>query len=89
MDIGLLQGKLTVEMDCLGAIQALDADSCAWMTEEATLIQESKQIATQFQQVQFLHTKREGNRIAHALAKRSMQRRGFEEWWEKIGRAHV
>lgn len=78
------RGSLIVEMDCLEAIQALKAEHCEWRTEEATLIQECKQTTTQFQQVRFSHTKREGNCVAHALAKRSMQRRGREEWFEAL-----
>jgi ribonuclease HI len=48
------------------------------------IIDDIKQMAKDFHSVQFLHIKREGNVMAHLLAKRAKQNKPFEAWMESV-----
>ena len=60
-----------IEGDCLWVAQVLAASSQC-NTLFGQVIKETRQIGASLLQCQFLHVRREGNRLAHALAKRAI-----------------
>ena len=60
-----------IEGDCLWVAQALAASS-QYNTLFGQVIEETRQIGASLLQCQFLHVRQEGNRLAHALAKRAI-----------------
>ena len=60
-----------IEGDCLRVAQA-PAASGRCNTLFGQVIEETRQIRASLQQCQFLHVRREGNRLAHALVRRAI-----------------
>ena len=75
--------KIVLEGDSKTVVDALLLrEPCT--TIYGHIIDDIKQIAQSLQSVLFLHTKREGNVMAHLLAKRARQNKPFEAWLESV-----
>jgi ribonuclease HI len=75
--------KIVLEGDSKTVVDAfLLRDPCT--TIYGHIIEDIKQTAQSLQSVLFLHTKREGNVMAHLLAKRAHQNKPFEAWLESV-----
>ena len=48
------------------------------------MIEETRQIRASLWQCQFLHVRREGNRLAHALARRAISTANTDVWVEEL-----
>ena len=48
------------------------------------MIEETRQIRASLQQCQFLHVRREGNRLAHALGRRAISTANTDVWVEEL-----
>uniref|UniRef100_A0A7N2QZ24 RNase H type-1 domain-containing protein n=1 Tax=Quercus lobata TaxID=97700 RepID=A0A7N2QZ24_QUELO len=71
-----------IEGDCLRVAQALAA-SGRCNTLFGQVIEETRQIGASLQQCQFLHVRREGNRLAHALTRRPISTANTDVWVEE------
>jgi ribonuclease HI len=75
--------KIDLEGDSKTVVEALILrEPCTTMYGH--IIEDTKQIAQSLQSVLFLHTNREGNVMAHLLAKRARQNKPFEAWLESV-----
>ncbi|XP_075674771.1 uncharacterized protein LOC142643956 [Castanea sativa] len=79
-DIGIRD--IMVESDCLIMIQALNGTS-APPSVVSTVIQGIMDLSKGFHRVEFSHVKRQGNRLAHVLAKHVFGNVDFIAWIEE------
>jgi len=71
------------EGDCLQIIQALkNSGSCK--TLFGHVIEETKRLGCSMRFCQFQHVQREGNRLAHGLARRAVLFAGTNVWVEEL-----
>ncbi|KAK9987896.1 hypothetical protein SO802_028135 [Lithocarpus litseifolius] len=85
IDLSLELGFANVifEGDCVNVIKAL-TDPSPSLASYGLLIQEAQQLATQLHGVCFQHVGREGNKVAHNLARHARHVTGFEIWMEDV-----
>ena len=81
LDLGLRD--VSFEGDSLKIISALQHHSPC-NTQYGHLITDTKTIAQDFISCHFVHVKREGNRVAHSLAKRARHYEPFKVWMEAV-----
>ena len=75
--------KVVVEGDCLKVVQALKAkERCN--TLYGTVIEDAHSQGVSLQACQFQHVRREGNKLAHALARRAISSADFDVWVEEL-----
>lgn len=68
-DMELSLSRVIIEGDCLRVVQALKSlGRCN--TLFGHVIEEARSLGESFQQYQFQHVQRDGNRLAHVLARR-------------------
>uniref|UniRef100_A0A2N9G757 RNase H type-1 domain-containing protein n=1 Tax=Fagus sylvatica TaxID=28930 RepID=A0A2N9G757_FAGSY len=80
-DLGIM--KIDLEGDSRIIVDALlHAGPCS--TFYGHIIEDIKQIAKAFSSVQFKHVKRDGNTLAHLLAKRARLNTSLEIWMESV-----
>jgi ribonuclease HI len=80
-DLGFM--NIDLEGDSTSIVEAiLLTTPCS--TIYGNIIEDIRQIARGLQSVQFLHIKREGNVMAHLLAKRAGINKPFETWMESV-----
>ena len=75
--------KVVVEGDCLKVVQALKArERCT--TLYGTVIEDARNQGASMQACHFQHVRREGNKLAHALARRVVSSVDFDLWVEEL-----
>lgn len=75
--------NVLVEGDCLKVVQALKAkEHCNTLYE--TVIEDARSQGVSLQFCQFQHVRREGNKLAHALAKRVVLSADFDVSIEEL-----
>jgi len=75
--------KVLVEGDCLRVVSAMNSLVCC-NTLYGNVIEESCRQANQFQACKFIHVRRGGNKLAHALARRAVSFADFNVWVEEL-----
>ena len=73
--------KVLVEGDCLRVVSAMNSLVCC-NTLYGNVIEESRCQANQFQACKFIHVRRGGNKLVHALARRAVSSADFNVWVE-------
>ena len=72
-----------LEGESLGLIKALKSAECS-LSPTGLLIDDVKRVANSFVQLLYSHVKRNGNRIAHSLAKNALRIPDFQVWMEDV-----
>ncbi|GKV02674.1 hypothetical protein SLEP1_g15072 [Rubroshorea leprosula] len=72
--------KIIVESDCANITAAMQSDFLAMNSSLGSIISNSKMLMTTFLDYRLQHTRREGNLIAHELAKRALQAEVDKYW---------
>ena len=81
IDVGILD--VEIEGDSAGIVSALvDPNPCLALFGH--LIEDTRHLAQSLNFVSFKHVKREGNSVAHALAKKAKSSKPFEIWLETV-----
>nr|XP_023887927.1 uncharacterized protein LOC112000055 [Quercus suber] len=81
--LGVVIRDCTVEGDCLKVVQALKArDRCN--TLYGNVIEDARLQGAAMQACHFQHVRREGNKLAHALARRAVSSADFNVWVEEL-----
>ena len=74
---------IIVEGDCLVVIQALRRSGlCPLLFGH--IVDETKRLGSVLRSCEFQHVRREGNRLAHSLAKKAVLSADFEVWVEEL-----
>jgi ribonuclease HI len=81
VDLGFKE--VDIEGDSTTIVNAL-LNTTPCCTLYGHLVDDTKNVAHSFLSVQFLHVKRDGNSVAHSLAKRARFSQPFEVWMESI-----
>ena len=81
LDLGLQE--VDIEGDSLKIITALQQASPCY-TSYGHLIQDTNTLAQNLISYQFMHVKRDGNSVAHSLAKRARLCEPLEIWMESV-----
>ena len=75
--------KVIMEGDCLKVVQALKArERCN--TLYGTVIEDARLQGAAMQACHFQHVRREGNKLAHALARRAVSSADYDVWVEDL-----
>lgn len=75
--------KVIVEGDCLRVVQALKAkERCN--TLYGNIIEDARNQSLSLDFCQFQHVRRDGNKLAHALARRAVSSTDFDVWVEDL-----
>ena len=75
--------SVIVEGDCLAVIQALRRSGlCPLLFGH--IVDETKRLGAILRSCEFQHVRREGNRLAHSLAKKAVLSADFEVWVEEL-----
>ena len=72
-----------LEGESLGLIKALKSAECS-LSPTGLLIDDVKRVANSFVHLLYSHVKRNGNRIAHSLAKNALRIPDFQVWMEDV-----
>ncbi|KAL0007214.1 hypothetical protein SO802_008716 [Lithocarpus litseifolius] len=80
-ELGL--NSVILEGDCEILMKSLMEDSLS-LASSGLLIQDVKAIAESFQCIRFSHVRREGNKVAHNLARHARHVTGFSVWMEDV-----
>ena len=75
--------KIILEGDCETVIKAL-TDPSPSLASYGLLIQDAQQLAEQLNGIRFQHVDREGNKLAHNLARHARHVTGFNVWMEDV-----
>ena len=81
IDLGFLE--MDVEGDLTTIVQALTLIEPSYTLYDH-IINDTKIASQHFLSVQFMHVKRDGNKVAHSLAKRARNSKLFQVWMESI-----
>uniref|UniRef100_A0A2N9FG05 RNase H type-1 domain-containing protein n=1 Tax=Fagus sylvatica TaxID=28930 RepID=A0A2N9FG05_FAGSY len=81
LDIGIQEGE--VEGDSTTIVNAFKTD-CHCHAPFGLAIEATKTLSDQFTKIQFNHVKRQGNALAHALARHAQHCFDFEVWMEYV-----
>ncbi|GLT40631.1 hypothetical protein SLA2020_147480 [Shorea laevis] len=76
--------KIIVESDCANIITAMHSVFPAMNSSLGLIISDSRMLMTSFLDCRLQHTRREGNSVAHELAKRALQAEADEYWVSDI-----
>ncbi|XP_042974894.1 uncharacterized protein LOC122306534 [Carya illinoinensis] len=84
LQFGLQWGtsKVLMETDCLFLVKALNSHS-ENLTEFAYVLAEIKRLMLYFQEISFVHVSRQGNNVAHCLAKYARNVDDVITWWDE------
>ncbi|GLT29958.1 hypothetical protein SLA2020_047860 [Shorea laevis] len=77
---GLSFDRIILESNCANIITAMQNDSPSMNSTLGLIISDSKMLMTSFLSCRFQHIRREGNSVAHELAKRAIQAEVDEYW---------
>ena len=72
-----------MEGDCLRVVSALNS-SASCNTMYGNVVEETRRQASKFLFCSFSHVHRGGNRLAHALARRTISSAGLDVWVEEL-----
>ena len=75
--------RATLEGDSLDQIKALKSIECS-LSPTGLLVDDVKRVANSFEQLLYSHVKRNGNRVAHSLAKNALRIPDFQVWMEEV-----
>lgn len=75
--------KVLVEGDCLRVVSMLNTSVCC-NTLYGNAIEETHRQASHFQTCKFIHVRRGGNKLAHALARRAVSSVDFDVWVKEV-----
>jgi ribonuclease HI len=81
LEIGIAEAEF--EGDSQTIVNALNAPRPS-LAPFGLLIADAKMLASQLQSFSFSHVKREGNRLAHALARKAHSCNSLEVWMESV-----
>jgi len=76
-----------LEGDSLGLIQALKSEEHC-LSQMGLLIEDMKVLASNFLRLLYSHIKRNGNRVAHSLARNALCILNFQVWMEDVS-SHI
>ena len=76
-----------LERDSLGLIKALKAVKCC-LSPTGLLIEDMKRVANSYVRLLYSHVKKNGNRVAHNLAKNALHILDFRVWMEDVS-SHI
>ncbi|KAL0001329.1 hypothetical protein SO802_015110 [Lithocarpus litseifolius] len=77
--------RVVVEGDSLQVIKAVNNSKLS-MSSYGHIIDETRLLSTSFSCCNFVHVQREGNKLAHALARRAVLSADFDVWMEDLPR---
>ncbi|GKV08912.1 hypothetical protein SLEP1_g20481 [Rubroshorea leprosula] len=77
---GLSFDRIILESDCATIVTAMQHESPPLNSTLGLIISDSKMLMTSFLSCRVQHTRREGNSVAHELAKRAIQAEADECW---------
>ncbi|GLT59414.1 hypothetical protein SLA2020_322330 [Shorea laevis] len=77
---GLSFERIIVESDCVNVIAAMNNDLATLNSPLGLIIYDCKLLVTSFLSCHFQHVRREGNSVAHELAKRALHAEADEHW---------
>ena len=72
-----------MEGDCLRVVSALNS-SVNCNTLYGNVVKETHRQACQFHFCRFIHVRRGGNKLAHALVRRAVSSTGLDVWVEEL-----
>ena len=75
--------RATLEGDSLGQIKALKSTECS-LSPTGLLVGDVKMVAYSFERLLYSRVKRNGNRVAHSLAKNALRIPDFQIWMENV-----
>ena len=79
--------KAILEGDSLSLIKALKSTEDS-LSPIGLLVDDVKWVASSFEQLVYSHVKRNGNRVAHSLAKNALRIPNFQVWMEDVS-SHI
>ena len=75
--------RAILEGDSLGLIKALKSTECS-LSPTGLLVDDVKRVANSFERLLYSHVKRNGNIVAHSLAKNALCIIDFQVWMEEV-----
>ena len=79
--------KAILEGDSLNLIKALKSTEDS-LSPIGLLVDDVKWVASSFERLMYSHVKRNGNRVAHSLAKNALRIPNFQVWMEDVS-SHI
>ena len=79
--------KAILEGDSLSLIKALKSTEDS-LSPIGLLVDDVKRVASSFERLVYSHVKRNGNRVAHSLAKNALRIPNFQVWMEDVS-SHI